>query len=584
MPYEIVIGDISNLSFHVDVIVTLAHPTPGEVGYGVDRAIYRRTGDQLKEDRRRMGPFVRGGMIMTSSYGLNADRLIHVLVPFYQNGEQGEQKALRKCYDQVLTMAYDHKYRSIAFPLMSSGNYGFPIRDAYRIAMHAFHEFCETHDMDVYLIIFGDATIGYCNKQRMNIQVDTPLATLAQREKEEYPRSREETYRLVRQSNEQHTQTAERIDDIFRKTADQDIFEVLYELMVETTKRLNCSERSICESVNLSPGDFSTHICVTPPEVLAHSMGADVAEIWADFEIPDPYILCFAFLYLLEIGDDMPWVYSVSLPLMEMCASVLPWGNEQLNKDDDARLDHYLEDTELAEAPGPDEWYAMNYENVDEMDMGCRYSCNLAQLVYRTTEGILPRYTEVVWENPNVHELFGETALRDLNPYTYWMRMIEFNRDENPVFRFASPEEKTIMEEKAEMEHQESLNRQEFLSLRTLVLSLQDGSYEDNVMEEDLCFPCELQKNIAVLGGDEAWVEEIDTLVKSLAFIGEAEDVDPEMICEFDAIWVQINGMSHGDYFKITDLAHDYEIPVMYFSYADAAKCAEQLAFYDMEE
>ena len=73
MPYEIVIGDISNLSFHVDVIVTLAHPTPGEVGYGVDRAIYRRTGDQLKEDRRSMGPFVRGGMIMTSSYGLNAD-------------------------------------------------------------------------------------------------------------------------------------------------------------------------------------------------------------------------------------------------------------------------------------------------------------------------------------------------------------------------------------------------------------------------------------------------------------------------------------------------------------------------------
>ena len=260
MPYEIVIGDISNLSFHVDVIVTLAHPTPGEVGYGVDRAIYRRTGDQLKEDRRRMGPFVRGGMIMTSSYGLNADRLIHVLVPFYQNGEQGEQEALRKCYDQVLTMAYDHKYRSIAFPLMSSGNYGFPIKDAYRIAMHAFHEFCETHDMDVYLIIFGDATIGYCNKQRMNIQVDTPLATLAQREKEEYPRSREETYRLVRQSNEQHTQTAERIDDIFRETADQDIFEVLYELMVETTKRLDCSERSICESVNLSPGDFSTHI------------------------------------------------------------------------------------------------------------------------------------------------------------------------------------------------------------------------------------------------------------------------------------------------------------------------------------
>ena len=96
--------------------------------------------------------------------------------------------------------------------------------------------------------------------QRMHIEVDTPPAMLAQIEKEEYPRSRQETYRLVRKSNEQRTQAAERIDDIFRKTAEQDIFEVLCALMLETTKRLDCSERSVCESVNLSPGDFSTHI------------------------------------------------------------------------------------------------------------------------------------------------------------------------------------------------------------------------------------------------------------------------------------------------------------------------------------
>lgn len=163
MPYEIVIGDISDLSFHVDVIVTLAHPTPGEVGYGVDRAIYRRVGDQLKEDRRRMGPFECGGMIIISSYGLNAERLLHVLVPFYQNGEQGEQEALRKCYDQVLKTAYDYKYKSIAFPLMSSGNYGFAIRDAYRIAMHAFHEFCETHDMNVYFLTRQRSITAKCS-------------------------------------------------------------------------------------------------------------------------------------------------------------------------------------------------------------------------------------------------------------------------------------------------------------------------------------------------------------------------------------------------------------------------------------
>lgn len=260
MPYEIVIGDISDLSFPVDVIVTLAHPTLGEIGYGVDRAIYKRAGDQMKEDRRLMGPFKRGEMIMTSSYGLKAERLIHVLVLFYQNGEQGEREALKKCYDDTLKMAYLHGYRSIAFPLMSSGNYGFAVEDAYRIAMHAFHEFCEVYDMDVSLVIFDSKTINYCKKLHKYMKVDTPANMLEQRDEGEYPRTREETYRLVRESNKQYTKVAEDIDAIFRDTVDRDSFTILYQLMEERTERLKCSESSICESANLSPGDYSTHI------------------------------------------------------------------------------------------------------------------------------------------------------------------------------------------------------------------------------------------------------------------------------------------------------------------------------------
>ena len=332
-------------------------------------------------------------------------------------------------------------------------------------------------------------------------------------------------------------------------------------------------------------------ICVTPPDVLAHLVGSEIAEIWADFEITDPYSLCFAFLYLLEIGDDMPWVYSVSLPLMEMCASVLPWGNEQLNDDGDSRLDHYMEDEALNEVPDLGNWFDMIYENVDEMDMGYRCSCNLAQMVYWTTEGILPRNAELVWVNHNGDDLFGETALRDLNPHAFWMHIIEACRPTNPVFHFAPTEVEKLNEEKEEclealeeVEREVHRYRQELASMRNLLLSLQDGSYEDDTAEEDFELPYTIQKYIAVFGGDDTWVKEIKSMVEDVIFIAPDEELDAETICEFDAIWIQTDAMSHRTYFKVTDLAHEYEIPVEYFSYASALKCAEQLAVYDMEE
>ena len=345
-------------------------------------------------------------------------------------------------------------------------------------------------------------------------------------------------------------------------------------------------------------------ICVTPPEVLAHMVGSDVAEIWENFEISDPYSLCFAFLYLLEIGDDMPWVYSVSLPLMEMCASVLPWGNEQLNDDGDSRLDHYLEDTELAEVLEPGDWYSMNYENVDEMDMDYRCSCNLAQMVYWTTEGILPRYTEMIWANPDADELFGDTALRDLNPHTYWMRILEFSRYEHPVFHFSKQEDPSqdtgpmvleddefdededldyIKEELAVTIREAVLYRRELASMRNLVFALQNGDYKEEMTKLDIQYPYTVRKRIAVYGGDESWTEELKTMVKNVTFIDFSSEPDVKPLYNCDAIWIQSSKMSRVVYFRLVELERLYEIPLRYFSYASAAKCVEQLANFDTE-
>lgn len=261
MPYEIVIGDISDLSFSVDVIVTMAHHTPGEIGNGVDRAIYRRVGERMKKERLYLVPSKDNRVIIGSAYNLKAKRLFHVWVPYYRNGKHGEQKDLRKSYDEALQMAFDYGYRSIAFPLMSSGNNGFEIRDAYRVAMHAFHEFCEKHeDMNVHLILFDEKTIAYCENQRLAIREDTSRDILKLRDAVEYPETRWETHRKIRELTKEDTQVAERIDEILEDTAEHDIYNTVSDIMDYWIHLKGLSEREICESMQISEGHFSNHL------------------------------------------------------------------------------------------------------------------------------------------------------------------------------------------------------------------------------------------------------------------------------------------------------------------------------------
>lgn len=275
MPYEIVIGDISDLKFQVDVIVTLACPDPHRIGYGVDWAVFDKAGEKMREDRLQRKPHESGKMFIASAHKLNAQRLIHAYSPYYINGEQGEEGRLRECYDNAMSMAYTLGYRSIAFPLISSGNNCFPIRVAYRVAMCAFHEFCEKHmDMHIYLIVFDEHTIAYCRTQRMNIRTDDQVQMelsrgkidweypVAFREKDawEYPKTRQETYESIKATNASKIEEAVAIDDIFRKTAGRDVFAVLCELMEDAANRRKCTPSTICESVYLGEKYYSNNV------------------------------------------------------------------------------------------------------------------------------------------------------------------------------------------------------------------------------------------------------------------------------------------------------------------------------------
>lgn len=158
MPFQIIRNDITKVK--ADAIVNTANPYVA-VGDGVDRAIYKAAGkDELLEERRKIGILEPGEVGVTSAFNLNAEYIIHVSDPKWNNGKSGEIDCLRKCYDKALYEAYSRKCESIAFPLLATGSYGFPKELGIQIAVDCFTHFLEEHDMEITLVVFGNDAVN----------------------------------------------------------------------------------------------------------------------------------------------------------------------------------------------------------------------------------------------------------------------------------------------------------------------------------------------------------------------------------------------------------------------------------------
>ena len=152
MPFEIVRNDIVNMS--VDAIVNTANPKP-QIGYGVDAGIHRKAGPKLLEARKKIGKIRVGDAAITPAFDLPARYVIHTVGPVWQDGSHSEEKLLRSCYQRSLKLAKRYRCRSVAFPLISAGNYGFPKPLALQIAMNTISEFLRNNEMRVYLVVFS---------------------------------------------------------------------------------------------------------------------------------------------------------------------------------------------------------------------------------------------------------------------------------------------------------------------------------------------------------------------------------------------------------------------------------------------
>ena len=192
MSLEIIRNDITKV--HADAIVNTANPNP-TIGSGVDSAIYTAAGEkELLEERKKIGAIEPGKIAVTHAFKLPSKYIIHTVGPIWNGGNSGELDIVSKCYRKSLNKAKELECESIAFPLISSGTYGFPKDIALKIAISEIREFLFNNEMTVYLVVYDRESFEISSKafKDINEYIDEKEVFLYDAQSIERPSSVEE--------------------------------------------------------------------------------------------------------------------------------------------------------------------------------------------------------------------------------------------------------------------------------------------------------------------------------------------------------------------------------------------------------
>ena len=338
--------------------------------------------------------------------------------------------------------------------------------------------------------------------------------------------------------------------------------------------------------------------------------------------VPDPYEMCFAMLYAVEIGSDIPWLYGSCIGMLSEVIDYLPWGMSDYSEMEDP----YWEEVPPMSSKTPDfpDWYARDYCWKSDDGYEAR---NLAQIIYEVTGCLMPRDlhrydSELkdlgkygIKQNKAIAMLYCMLALSNSRRRTRannfepdYMRTLTESEDRYNAETITSEEwnaqkaamekqiqqlrsalhsaEKKAAEAAKQLEQQQKMSEaehRELADLREIVFNRDE--LENDIADETAdskVYPYTVQKRTVVFGGHETWVKALKPLLKGdIKFIAREMKIDVSLVRYADVIWIQSNAIPHRSYYSIVNTARKLGKPIRYFTNASAVKCAEQIVEND---
>ena len=185
MPLKIVRNDITKMN--TEAIVNTANDHVA-VGTGCDSAVYKAAGyeELLKFRKEKIGFVPEGEVFITPGFHLQAKYIIHAVSPHYNDGKHGEEDKLRACYRKSLQLAKEYGIQSIAFPLISTGGFGYPKEEGMRIAVDEINAFLLGNNMLIYLVVFDRKSMMLGEKLFLDLESYIDRHYVERKQEEEY--------------------------------------------------------------------------------------------------------------------------------------------------------------------------------------------------------------------------------------------------------------------------------------------------------------------------------------------------------------------------------------------------------------
>ena len=270
MPFKIVRNDITKVK--ADVIVNTANPNP-ICASGTDLAIYEAAGkEQLLAERAGIGKIARGDIAVTGAYNLKAKYIIHTVGPVWTDGKHHEFEILENCYRKSLQKALKLECESIAFPLISTGVYGFPKDKALQIAVSVFSQFLTENEMEIILVVFDKRSFQLSGQIVGDIDSYIDANYVREIHRKEYPiRSRrstrikelaeEDNYPLEEMTNTGMTELFMPLENISLEDQLANIGASFHDKLFELIDEAHLDNKDVWKRANLDRKHFSKIQC-----------------------------------------------------------------------------------------------------------------------------------------------------------------------------------------------------------------------------------------------------------------------------------------------------------------------------------